>query len=339
MTEISRVAPWLAGPAVALLVGGAACGSRSPTQPTPPTKTTTPPPPSTAWSVSGRATSQTGQPVAGATVAADGLAQVTTDDSGSYKFAGNSPPASQPYSVDVRASGYLDRRVWVAYQLADRTNVNVDLISTAAPFSLAFYRQLARNGFEAPGSLEYLWPWEGGNPKFYVRTVDQNGKAIEPEVLAGVYAAIPQAVRDWTSRKFTVTTLEHGTETRSRQDGWIIVDFTRDYSSDYCGRAYIGAPDGHIELVDDRCNCGSNKMPGQVVAHEIGHALGFWHVSDRGALMYPQASASCPAGVLSSQERYHAKVVYSRTRGNKDPDSDWSGEMTLAVHPDVLVEN
>jgi hypothetical protein len=333
-----RVAGQARGVAAALLVASA-CGGGSPSQPTPTPQPTPPPVPSTAWSVSGRVTSQSGQPISGATVAAEGLAQVTTDGSGSYTFKGDSAPADRPYYVDVRASGYLDRRVWVAYQLADRANVNVNMISKAAPFSLGFYRKLARNAFEAPGSLEILWLWEGANPKVYVRTVDQTGRPIEPEVLAGVYAEIPKAVRDWTAGRFTVTTLEHGSETRPRQDGWIIVDFTRNYSSDYCGFALIGALDGHIELVDDRCNCGSNKMPGQIVAHEIGHAMGFFHVDDPRDLMYPQASASCPAGVLSADEKYHARIAYSRTRGNKDPDSDWPGQMTLGLRPDIAVAN
>jgi hypothetical protein len=331
-SSVSRIA-FVAG--LVTLASLPSCGGGSSSPAPAPTPT---PVPSTAWSVSGQVKSQVGQAIGGANVTPFGLAQVQTDSSGNYKYTGNSPTANNPYSVQISASGYLQRGVWVNYQLADRTGVSIDMISTAPPFSLTFYQQLARNAMEEPGSLEALWPWAGDSPKFYVRTVDQNGKAIEPEVLSGVYAAIPKAVSDWSSGKFTVSTLEHGIETRPRQDGWIVIDFTRDYSSDFCGRAFVGAPDGHIELVDDRCNCGSNKMPGQVVAHEIGHAMGFWHVSDRGALMYPQASATCPAGVLTGNERYHAKIVYGRARGNADPDADPDGGLALERAP-LLIAN
>ena len=86
---------------------------------------------------------------------------------------------------------------------------------------------------------------------------------------------------DWTNGKLSVATLETGTETRPRTDGWIVVNITRDYSSEFCGCAFVGAPDGQIELVDDRCNCGSNKISGAIVAHEVGHAMGFFHVGER----------------------------------------------------------
>jgi hypothetical protein len=78
-------------------------------------------------------------------------------------------------------------------------------------------------------------------------------------------------------------------------------------------------------LYDDVCNCGSIKVPGDVVVHEVGHAMGFWHVSDRRSIMYPQASGGCPSGELSANEQYHTAVAYTRWPGNVDPDVDPSG--------------
>jgi hypothetical protein len=182
-----------------------------------------------------------------------------------------------------------------------------------------------------------LWP--GGNPRIYVRTVDQNGAAIAPDVLSGVYSVIPEAVSDWTSGKLTVASMEHGTATRQRQDGWIIVNFVRNPSGgDTCGQSYVGALNGLIEFVDGACTCGGNAVPKQVVAHEVGHAMGFYHVSDRGSLMYPQASANCTNTSLSAAERFHSGVAWTRQPGNLDPDLDPSG-LTPLSRRDILVIN
>jgi matrixin len=330
---------WAHGRAVALygacviLGTAAACGGGSSPAPTP---TPTPTPQPQNWSVSGHVTGQTGSGIGGATVAPNGVAAVQSDGAGAYKFSGTGAFSAE-YAIQITAPGFLNRKVWANWAMADRTGVDVNMISTAAPFSLPFYQELARNGFEEPGHLEPLYLWPGGNPKVYVRTVDQNGKAIEPEVLSGVYAVIPRAIQDWTGGKLSLDTLEHGTATRDRQDGWIVVNFTHDYSRNICGQSYVGALDGEITLVDDICSCGSNKMPGQVVAHEFGHALGFFHVSNPAALMYPQI-AGCPPGALSSSERYHARVAYSRTAGNTDPDTDPAGAIPLSRR-DVLIVN
>jgi hypothetical protein len=56
--------------------------------------------------------------------------------------------------------------------------------------------------------------------------------------------------------------------------------------------------------------------------HEVGHAVGFFHVSDKNSVLYPFAPGNCPPGELSAAEKYHAAIAYTRPRGNRDPDVD-----------------
>jgi Matrixin len=297
--------------------GGGGGGTPAPTPtPTPPT------PPADNWVINGQVVAYgTNTPVAGARVAPGSGSSTTADGSGNFRLSSTQPPSTQPIAVKVEADGHITRDTYLRYQAGTRDGARIDLIRNAAPFSLSFFNALVRGEYHDLDELTPVLRLQT-SPKFYVRTIDQNGRAVEPEVLNVVLPAIRGAVTDWTSGMLSVSTLETGTQTRPRTEGWIVVNITRNYSSEYCGAAYVGSTQGEIELVNDRCNCGSNKISGAIVAHEVGHALGFWHVSDRGSLMYPYVPGNCPPGNLSASERYHSALAYSRTRGNMDPDKD-----------------
>lgn len=304
----------------------ASCGgSGNPSTPTSPTASTpTASSSPNAWSVAGQIVSTVGaRPVGGAQVAPGwSLAAVTADGQGQYQLSDTSVPPRNPFPLTVSASGYVSHDVWLGWQHGPETGVQLDVIRDAPPFSMDFYRQLVRGTYDEDGAPWPVLRWND-SPKVYVRTVDQNGRAIEPEVLAVIKDALRRSVPAFTGGRLTLADLELGTEVRAPADGWINIDIKRDPNErQTCGFSNVGSDPGAITLNDDVCSCGSNKIPGAVVLHEMGHALGFFHVSDRRSVMYPFIAGDCPAGELSAAESYHSAIAYARPRGNTDPDKD-----------------
>jgi Matrixin len=325
-----------AGVLALMIALSAACsgkGGSNNTGNTPPTNPT--PTPTNTWSAAGQVVATgTPQGVGGAVLTPGwGLAPVTADGQGNYTLGSATNPPSTPYPVTVSGGGMLNHDVWITWATGPRTGVNLDLIRMTAPFSMDFYRQFVRDTFDNdPGAPWPVLRWTTA-PSFYVKTTDQNGKAIEPEVLTRVYDAINAAVPAFTAGRYGVARLETGTGARAQAPDWINVDIRRDPAEKrVCGYAYVGANPGSITLNDDVCSCGSNKIPGAVTMHEVGHAMGFFHVGDRGSLMFPFVAGDCPNGALSPAEQYHAGIAYSRPRGNSDPDKDPSSAGALAWH-------
>ncbi len=314
--------------------GGTASAPSTPVTPTTPSVPVNP----NAWSVAGRVIATgTTQSLAGAQIAPTWeLSPVTTDAQGAFQLGDSSLPPTNPYPVSVSGPGLVTHDMWVTWQRGDRSGVTLDAIRNAPPFSMDFYRQFVRGTYDQPDAP---WAWLGwtSQPSFYVKTVVQNGRAIEPEVLAVVLDALGRAVPAWTGGRFSALAIESGPDDRPQASGWINVVIRRDPSERRtCGFAYVGANPGTITLNDDVCSCGSNKIPGAVVLHEVGHAMGFFHVNDRNSIMYPFAAGDCPAGALSAAESYHAAIAYTRPRGNTDPDHDPSSARAIALAPPLV---
>lgn len=212
--------------------------------------------------------------------------------------------------VTVSAPGYLTR---------ETRNGDVDLIPEAAPFSLAFYRQFVRGALQ-DGQMEPLRRWTVA-PSVYLQRA-----GFSDATVAEMESAVRQSVIGFTGGQFGVTTLESGPEARAPRAGWIVVSTDLETPGE-CGRSAIGGGEIHVSL---RPIC----VDGYAVtnlAHEIGHALGFWHVPS--GLM----QAPAPRGMLapSTLERYHASIAYKRAPGNRDVDSD---PVSSAVTTRVVVD-
>src|SRR2546423_1761819 len=161
----------------------AACGGGSRSTPAAPTTPTSPTPPATptnTWSVAGHIVATGSQQSVGRATLTPGwsLAAVTADGDGNYQLGDTANPPSTPYPVTISNAGFLSHDVWITWQRGARTNVTLDMIRDAAPFSIEFYRQFVRDMYDkSDGSPWPVLPWETA-PSFYVRTVDQNGRPV-----------------------------------------------------------------------------------------------------------------------------------------------------------------
>ena len=154
-------------------------------------------------------------------------------------------------------------------------------------------------------------------PSFYLQTAGLNTSNVR-----ALEAAARAVVPALTGGRFRVTTFETGPGTRPEKAGWIVVDMMDGLDGGACGRAIVGASAGHIWLnTQQRCRTDDELIPEGTFSHEIGHALGFWHLDFPNALMYPYVGIN-PQKDPTEGERYHASVAYSRSAGNKDIDLD-----------------
>ena len=166
-------------------------------------------------------------------------------------------------------------------------------------FDDAFWREFAFDAFDKPAELrqERLALWERV-PNIHIWETSE----LRQSHVDHIRAAAPQIFRELTGWSFTgrITT---GPGPARRRANSITVEITSNVEAGYCGWANYGpGSDDWAGIQINPINCSFER----IFAHEMGHALGFRHVSDYNSVMYSHTNATR----FTARERYHGRLAY-----------------------------
>ena len=183
-----------------------------------------------------------------------------------------------------------------------------------AKFNDDFWKELIYNQSDRPGTLEgrVTRVWDTV-PSIYVKTTDAQGnQAIPSALLDDMIGAIPGYMQEITRHAYTKR-IETGTADTDRT-GYVTFVFREEDQNTSCGRADIGPPSARVILVlQDRCVSARTRLLA-LVAHELGHAMGLYHVADTRSVMY---MSNRDVTRFTDREQYHSQLAYDVGHGRR----------------------
>jgi hypothetical protein len=245
--------------------------------------------------------------VGGASLVFGDGAPLTSEGDGSFAIV-TTDASTKP--LILNAPGYLARETSLTGG-AVRSNVLFNLLPTDGSFPLQQYRDLVRNGYEKPNTPEPSRHWTADPNVIVWTTFKDTGQIVSPAFLQFLESELRRLIPAWTAGRFQLGRFETTPTEPALQKGWIKVQFS------WVGGNWslLGEDPGWINL-------GSDAMCQSIaIAHEFGHALGYWHTRVKPSIM-GGGPGSCNLTYLSPDEEKIARAMYSRDPGNVDPDKD-----------------
>ena len=168
-----------------------------------------------------------------------------------------------------------------------------------------------------------IWVLATTSPNYYIRTHDDEGASTFSRVeITRMRRALPRITEALTGAPYRGQIVT-GEADRDR-DGWITIVEDPDLDDDVCGRAGIGWSAGRIWMnAPQPSGCSFEET----FIHEVGHALGFWHVANPSNVMY----VSNESDWFTDRETFHARAAYQLGRWH--PYVDDRTRFTAAQEP------
>lgn len=173
-------------------------------------------------------------------------------------------------------------------------------------FEPSFYRDLAHGTYEAPTAPAPVRRWLR-SPSVYLQR-----RGLSDAFVAMLEQTFREEIPAFTGGALVLDRFESGVELRPDVEGWIVIELGTD-DAKACGLTKLGAEAGHM-WINAAAKCARRGEPvafPSLFAHEMGHALGFYHVAE--GLMQP--TVTFEQG-LTEREKYHGAAMYAQPNGS-----------------------
>lgn len=298
------------------------------------------------------------QPLAGITVSARGETTITNSD-GTFRLNGVGAGA---FAVVVTSNITYPRTAAVNTNTSSGRWVELDAFEMSN-FDLRFYRELVRGNHPAEDDLFPIRRWIT-QPTVYI---DSNSGSTRDGVIGQARINAARNVLSTVIPVFTGGVLS-ANQIQIREfpdnlclpsgvycsfgnipDNSIVVSFDDSIMNVFptgvgltittpdLGQYYTRTLNKAVVLVVDHDAAYSWISFEETLAHEVGHALGFRHVTDNrvASVMYKNAVFG---GLFSSADQQYMPIMYHRPPGNSDIDNDTlSGTKIVGNLPEVEV--